>query len=361
MLKLLFALFVVLHGLIHILGFVKAFQLAEVSQLTQSIAKPAGLLWLAAAMLFVATIVFFLLDTAWWWMIATLAIVLSQVLIVMSWQDAKFGTIANLTTLVVVVLSAGSVAFENSFRNDVREHLYRTSSLSEELLTAEDLRPLPAPVQRYLRYVGVVNKPKVKNMRVVFEGQMRSKGKDFFPFTSVQYNCFDEPTRLFFMKGKMFGVTVPGYHKYSEATATMDIRLFGLIPIVKQAGQILDKTETVTLFNDMCLMAPATLIDKRIQWEEIDGARIKAKFTNLGITITAILFFNEPGQLVNFVSEDRTKINDMKRYPFYTPVSGYKNINGVNLMSSGEAVYEYPEGRFTYGKFALKSIEYNCN
>ena len=100
---------------------------------------------------------------------------------------------------------------------------------------------------------------------------MREKGKDWFKATSVQYNFFDEPTRLFFMKGKMFGMTVPGYHRYVEANATMDIRLFGLFPIVKQSGDIMNKAETVTLFNDMCLMVPATLIDKRIQWEPIDS------------------------------------------------------------------------------------------
>lgn len=42
----------------------------------------------------------------------------------------------------------------------------------------------------------------------------------------------------------------------------------------------MDKTETVTLFNDMCLMAPATLIDRRIQWQEIDRNSVKATFIN---------------------------------------------------------------------------------
>ena len=360
MLKIILFFLLIIHGLIHLLGFVQAFGFANLSQLTQNISKPAGAAWLIAALLFVVTGIAFLLGKEWWWMIAISALVISQLLIVMSWQDAKFGTIANIVTFVAVVVGSGSAFFENSFRNDVRERLYQTSSLSKELLSEEDLLPLPAPVQHYLRYAGVVNKPKVKNMRIVFEGQMRRKGKNFFPFTSVQYNFFDEPARLFFMKAKIFGMTVPGYHKYIDATATMDIRLFGLIPIVKQAGQILDKTETVTFFNDMCLMAPATLIDKRIRWEEIDNTTSRAIYTNHGITITAKLYFNQKGQLTNFVSNDRTEINDMKQYPFWTPVSEYGNINGVNIMSSGEAVYEYPDGKFTYGEFVVKIVDYNC-
>ena len=190
---------------------------------------------------------------------------------------------------------------------------------------------------------------------------MREKGKDWFKATSVQYNFYDEPTRLFFMKGKMFGMTIPGYHRYVKAKATMDIRLFGLFPIVKQSGDIMNKTETVTLFNDMCLMVPATLIDKRIQWGPIDSLTTKAIFTNRGISISAILYFNETGQLINFTSDDRTAITDMKRYRFSTPVTDYKNINGINVPTYGEAIWHYPDEEFVYGKFNLKTIQYNLS
>ena len=30
------------------------------------------------------------------------------------------------------------------------------------------------------------------------------------------------------------------------------------------------------------------------------------------------------------------------------------------LANSAEAIYTYPEKKFTYGKFKLKQIKYNC-
>lgn len=83
-----------------------------------------------------------------------------------------------------------------------------------------------------MRYCGAVNKPKVKNMKIVFDGEMRDRGKGFFKFNSVQYNFFDEPTRLFFMKATMYGTIVPGYHCYQNARATMQIKLLGLFNVV---------------------------------------------------------------------------------------------------------------------------------
>jgi len=49
MIKVIFASIITIHGLIHLMGFVKAFQLAEINQLTKAIPKPIGLLWLISA------------------------------------------------------------------------------------------------------------------------------------------------------------------------------------------------------------------------------------------------------------------------------------------------------------------------
>ena len=357
MLKYLFAFIILIHGFIHFMGFAKAFHFGNMTQLTKEISKPLGLFWLLTAFLFIATTILFLLKKDAWIFVALAAVIISQILIFAIWKDAKFGSIANVIILVAALLNYGSYRFEKGYQKDVKENLQRTNRLKTDLLMETDLLPLPEPVQRYLKYAGVLNKPKLKNIRIAFEGQMREKGKDFFPFTCVQYNFFDEPTRLFFMKAKMKGITVPGYHKYSNATAMMDIRLFGLFAVVKKSGKDMDQAETVTLFNDMCLMAPASLIDKRIIWQAIDSNSAKATFTNHAITISAILYFNTQGQLIDFISNDR----DVNHYAFTTPVSNYKSINGINIMTYGETIWHYPDGKFVYGKFNLKEVEYNVS
>ncbi len=359
MLKIFLLIVIFIHGMIHILGFLKAFQFAEINQLTQNISKPMGILWLLALIFFLAAAIQLISNHDMWWITALAAVILSQFLILIFWQDAKFGTIANIIMLLAVIAGYGFWSFENIFNSDLAVRLETNPKIEKNLLTEKDIEHLPLPVQRYLRYAGVINKEKVNNVRIVFEIEMREKGKEWFKATSVQYNFFDEPTRLFYMKAKMFGMTVPGYHRYVEAKATMDIRLFGLFPIVKQSGEIMNKTETVTLFNDMCLMVPATLIDNRIRWEPIDSLTTKAIFTNRGISISATLYFNEAGQLINFTSDDRTSISYMKQYRFSTPVTDYKNMNGINVPTYGEAIWHYPDGEFVYGKFSLQTIQYN--
>lgn len=357
--KIILSAILLIHGLIHLMGFVKGFGFAEVPQITESIWKQEGVFWLIVTLLFGVSTILYLTGNRNWWLVCGIAVIISQILIFNNWQSAKYGTVLNIIILLPVIAHFGMWNFENKFINDYDENIKRVALQKSDILSENDILHLPVPVQKYLHYTGVVGKEKVKSVRIVFEGQMRDKGKEWFTFRSEQYNFFDDPTRLFFMKGEMFGLTVPGYHKYSKEKASMDVRLFGFFTVMGVDGEIMNKAETVTLFNDMCLMAPASLIDKRIKWEEIDTLSTKATFKNGNITISATLIFNSEGQLINFVSDDRYAVSDMKSYRFSTPLQEYIKINGVNVLSRGEAVWHYPDGEFTYGVFNLVDIEYN--
>ena len=52
--RIIFLIIVILHGLIHLLGFVKGIGLKEVKELTLPISKPLGFIWLASAFIFLA-------------------------------------------------------------------------------------------------------------------------------------------------------------------------------------------------------------------------------------------------------------------------------------------------------------------
>lgn len=101
----LFAFVMLIHGLIHMMGFAKAFEYAEIPQLTKAISKPMGILWLVAAALFTTTVVMLLSKIENWPVMALATVFLSQILIISTWHDAKFGTIANVIIIIVAILT----------------------------------------------------------------------------------------------------------------------------------------------------------------------------------------------------------------------------------------------------------------
>jgi hypothetical protein len=253
---------------------------------------------------------------------------------------------------------------KKTYQKAVLEALKRTKGQENEILTESDIQHLPAIVQKYLHYTGSVGKEKVLNFRAEFKGGIRSKSTDeFMPLKSVQYNFTDNHTRLFYIVARKKGIPAIGIHLYIDQKAIMIIKILGLFKVVDAKGKEMNQGETVTLFNDMCFMAPASLIDRNIEWKEIDNKTINAKFTNGNLTIRATLFFNEEGELVNFISNDRFETADgkiYKNYPWITPVTGYTNINGFRLPSGAKLIYKRPEEDFCYGEFHLVNMEYNC-
>jgi hypothetical protein len=101
--SILFAILLVVHGLIHLMGAEKVFRLAGAPQLKQDIARPFGILRLLAAAFLLATAVTLFTWPRWWWAIGVGAIAFSQIVIATSWRDAKHGSTVNAIVLVGVV------------------------------------------------------------------------------------------------------------------------------------------------------------------------------------------------------------------------------------------------------------------
>lgn len=364
MMKAIFISILIIHGLIHLMGFAKAFKLTQIEQLTFGISKISGLFWFLTFLFFMLSGIAYFAKADWWYVLAFIGVLISTVLIITVWSDAKFGIIANVIILIVAIVSYGNSTFHSNYENDVKIGLKQTAMVPESILTEADIEYLPEPVKNYILNSGSVGKPKVNNFRLEFTGQIRKNEQaEWMPFTTVQYNFLESSTRLFFMKAVMKKLPVAGYHRFQDGHAFMDIRLFSLFRVQYQSGSEMDISETVTFFNDMCCMAPGTLIDKRIKWLEVVGNKVKAEFTNNNITISAWLYFNDKGALINFISDDRYAAgenNTMERLRWSTPMKDVKEVDGYKLARYAEAIYTYPEGDLCYGTFILTNVEYNC-
>ena len=109
--RLVFIFLVVIHGLIHLMGFAKAYKLADVNQMSLDISKPVGMFWLFVSVLFIVTAILFLLRYEWWFAISLFSVLISQVLILLYWKYVKFGTLLNLIIFIVGISSFGKNHF----------------------------------------------------------------------------------------------------------------------------------------------------------------------------------------------------------------------------------------------------------
>lgn len=265
---------------------------------------------------------------------------------------------------LVIGLGVGVYAWSSSLSRAFDER--RAEATAEAfpempVLTENDLAGLPAPVQRYIRQSGSLGRPIVTEIVLHFDAAMYdAPGEPGMTGPVVQYERFDIPHRLFFMKTTMKGLPVSVLHDFNRDDATMKVRLAGLANVVDISGPELTRTETVTILNDLAFFAPSRLTDDRLKWTPLDDTRAKVEFTLGANTVSAEFIFNEAGELVDFVSEDRgmlEKDGSLTIARWTTPLDDYRDFDGWRVASEGDAIWHLPEGPFTYGHLRLTHYE----
>jgi hypothetical protein len=358
------------HGLIHLLGAAKGFGWAEVAALKEPIGTGAALVWLLACVLVLATAAMIALRRpTWWWAVALAAVLVSQAVILASWTDAKAGTAANVGLVLVCVYGfAANGPTSYTAQWDHRTEAALTAAPAPgRVVTEADLAGLPDPVARYVRRSGAVGQPRVGNFFAEVHGRIRGgPDKPWMTFTGRQLNTYgDTPQRLFYLDATMFGLPVTVFHVFDDHTATMRGKVASLVPILDAKGPEMDRSETVTLFNDMVVFAPGTLVDAPVRWTELGPTSVRATYTRAGETVTADLFFDPGGDLVDFVSHDRSRASsDGKSFtvqPWNTPITGYADLHGRRVAVEGTAMWDAaaPEGHFAYIEFTVDDLAYN--
>jgi len=352
-----FAALIAVHALIHLMGFSKAFGLTSLAQLKMPISRPMGVLWLAATVLLVAAVALLFAAPRWFWLVGLVGLAASQVAIIGSWGDARFGTIANVVLLAVAIYGAfawGPFGLRAEYEQLVHDALERTaSSARPQNITEADLAALPPLVQRYLRFAGVVGTPRVQGFRARMTGRIRgSATAPWMPFVAEQHNFYDPPRRYFWIEATRGGLPLDGLHAYGEADASMRIRLLSLVPVVHVSGPQMMRGETVTVFNDMCFFAPGSLLDPSIRWRELDARSVEATYANGPLTVRAALVFSDSGALVDFRSDDRPALAEdgktLLSQRWSTPVREYRAMGPYRLVAGGEARYAAPGGEYAY-------------
>ena len=360
---------VIVHGLIHLLGAIKGFGWVAVTGLTTTPSIGASVAWLAASILLVATGVSLLSGYRQWWVIGAIAVVVSQTLVFASWDDAKAGLAAN--ALLVCGVGYGYAA-EGPRGYRARYRRLRASALNRpartNIVTEADLAGLPGPVAMYIRRSGAVGQPRVTNFRARIHGRIRGgPEKPWMHFIGEQVStCGSAPSRVLLMDATMFGLPVDVLHAFVGPHATMQVKLCSLLPMVNASGPDMDRAETVTVFNDLCVLAPAALIDASIQWQSIDPFRVRGQFTYGANSVGAELVFDASGALVDFVSDDRLRAatdgKSFVRQRWSTPIGGYRSFGARVTSTSGEARWHAPEpeGNFCYLEFRVDAMAYNA-
>ena len=235
-------------------------------------------------------------------------------------------------------------------------------------ITESDIKPLPESARRYLRFMGVIGRPRDWSFRLGFTGRFRrSSDEGWMKCEAWQYNTRLALSRIFYLQLRFFGVVpVLGRDTYVDGHGRMLIRLIDLVTVGDGTGEAYDIGELVTYLNDGIMIAPTMLLVPEVRWTEVDTTSFDVALTDHGRTVSARVFIDERGAPMNFETTDRF-YSDPKdpakvtRCRWTTPMEGFREIERRQLPTRGQAVWHPPEGELAYADFTLEpaSVAFN--
>ncbi|MCC6616103.1 MAG: hypothetical protein IT320_21715 [Anaerolineae bacterium] len=229
------------------------------------------------------------------------------------------------------------------------------------LVTDDMLARLPAPVQRYLHYAGVVGKPWIETVRLTYEGRFRTApDKPWMPITATQFYTTTPPRFLWKARFKMAGLPLMNASDtFKDGHGHMHGKLIGLFTVVDGRGDEVDQGTMVRYLQEMTWF-PAAYLSDYITWSGVDDHCADVTLSAYGKQVAAHVYFDDAGRMLSFVARRYGEFNGtFVVKPWSTPTTQYGQFDGVRVPVAGQGVWQLEDGDFAYIDVRLNSLAYN--
>ncbi len=334
------------HGLIHVLGF----------------ARNRGALggaWLVAASLLVVAAVLATLRVPWWW-VAAAGVVLSQVLVVRAWPEARVGTIANVVLAIAIAVAIAQARFDRVSHDQIAALLARVPPTAGAVVERRELATLPPPVARWLDAAGVVGRPRPRMVRLRQRGAMRTAiDQPWMAATAEQYFSIDQPGFVWTTSMRLKRVLpIAGRDHYADGRGRMLITTAG-VPVVDASGPKLDEGALQRFLGEL-VWFPAAALAPYVAWSPIDAHTARATMTYRGVSASVELTFDDADRVVRLEADRYLGGDaDARRERWRIPITAWGRFDGITVPTAGEVTWQLATGEFSYYRWQITALEYD--
>jgi hypothetical protein len=229
------------------------------------------------------------------------------------------------------------------------------------LVTAGVLEDLPGPVRRYLSYTGVVGMPWIDTVRLKQVGTFRlGRDRPWMPLTAEELYTTNPPGLVWNARFKIAGLPlIRAKDKYESGKGHMFGKVAGLFTIFDARGDELDQATMIRYLNEI-MWFPTAFLGENISWQAIDDRSTQVTFSDHGKSVSARMFFDGAGRLVNFSTmRYRETDGSFSLDPWSTPITDYGELAGLKLPVRGKAVWNLDSGDLEYADLEITEVEYN--
>lgn len=226
-------------------------------------------------------------------------------------------------------------------------------------VTDEMLVSLPPPVARSLRRSGVVGReiPKAVSLRQAGELLLRDR---WMPFTANEEYRLDPPGFEWRGNVRLGGIAIANAKdSLRSGRGKMRVRLFGVVPVVDEEGPEMDQGSLMRWLNET-IWFPQVWATDVITWTPLDEHSAMGAVSAGGLTVEAEFCFDDEGRVVDFRADRyRSEDSGFVLTPWRTPIVTHARFDGIEVPSSGSALWELDDGDLEYIRIRVTDVTYD--
>jgi hypothetical protein len=254
------------------------------------------------------------------------------------------------------------ISFTRQARRQAQTLFNSQPTTAPAIITEEQVRHLPDPVQRFLRYTRVIGTPQTRTVRLKQSGTFRASEKPdarWYPLRAEQYFTTQPPNFVWLGRIRLAPLLsiqgLAAFHGYGR----LQIKLMGLLKVADYHGPQADQAELVRYLSEI-IWFPAICLQPELRWGPLDDCAARATLNCQSLTVSGDFHFDAQGALTDFVAQRERDIDGQPGVVTWsTHVSNYRAYGDLYLASTGEAAWHLPWGKFPYVRLNVTELEHN--
>jgi hypothetical protein len=206
-------------------------------------------------------------------------------------------------------------------------------------------------VRRYVDRNVPADQPLRSTVHFKQVGEMQLKPGRWLPFRAEQEIAADRVEfawRANFRAAPLVSVRVRDW--YRSGVGGLDVRLWGVLPVVHARGEQFARGEAMRYLAELALAPQAMVSNPALEWRQVAESTVEVA-TRVGRERVAVLLrFDGAGDIVGASTDVRPRM--VGKQVVDTPWSGvfreYREFNGVRLPVTAEVSWLLSDGPFTY-------------
>jgi hypothetical protein len=255
---------------------------------------------------------------------------------------------------ILTACIAWSKVLSSRFEKQVRALYALSVPQSDKHFNHTQLSGLPEPVQRYFRHVLKEGQAYISYARLKHDGKFKTGLKEDWVNITGEQN-FTTATPGYIWKGRTSKFTA--IDQYVAGSGKLEAYLMSLFRIVQGSGKHYDQGELLRWLSESVWFPTNLLPGESMKWSAINDHTAKVTFHHLHLSLSLVVTFDEADEIVQMEAQRYMDEDNLETW--VTRMSDYKELNGILVPTSAEALWRLKSGDFSYAKFNVKNIEYD--